>query len=211
MLSVREQKGADLLCELTGQQAKVVVDPTLLLTREQWEKIAKPIDTGVDGPYLFCYFLSNNKMYMEHAKRIAAQWGLKICMLPMIAADFSLPETIKIPVGPSEWISLVKNAAFVLTDSFHCTVFSLIFGRNFYTLQRFAENNVKGQNSRIHQLLERSLMTDRLLTGDLINKYTKLTPERYQRAHEAMQPWIDESRTWLSEQISNVERNLKHD
>lgn len=111
---------------------------------------------------------------MEHARRIAAQWGLKIRMLPMVAADFAKPETIKAPVGPGEWITLIQNADFVLTDSFHCTVFSIIFGRSFYTLQRFAENDIKGQNSRVHQLLQRSLLQERLLIDLSISTYSKL-------------------------------------
>ena len=211
MLSVREQKGADLLRELTGLNAKVVVDPTLLLTRQQWECIAKPVNADTKKPYLFCYFLSKNKEYMEHARRIATQWGLKIRMLPMVAADFAKPETIKTPVGPGEWITLIKNADFVLTDSFHCTVFSIIFGRSFYTLQRFAENDVKGQNSRVHQLLQRSLLKERLLTDVSINAYSRLSDERCRSAYEALKPWIADSEHWLSAELATVERSLKHD
>lgn len=211
MLSVREQKGADLLHELTGLQAKVVVDPTLLLTKTQWESIAKPVDNETKEPYLFCYFLSKNKAYMDHARRIAAQWGLKIRMLPMVSTDFARPETIKTPIGPAEWITLIQNADFVLTDSFHCTVFSIIFERSFYSLQRFADNDIKSQNSRVYQLLQSSLLKDRLLTDASIDRYSKLPFERSRNAYKALEPWIEESERWLAAQLVQVERSLKHD
>lgn len=84
-------------------------------------------------------------------------------MLPMVAADFKKPGTVKEPVGPREWLGLIENADYVLTDSFHCTLFSIRFHKQFNVLQRFKEGDKRGQNSRIHTLLQTANMQNRLV------------------------------------------------
>lgn len=128
-----------------------------------WQTLAKPIDS--EQKYLFCYFLSENARYLETAEKIAREKHLTIRMLPMVAADFKKPGTVKEPVGPREWLGLIENADYVLTDSFHCTLFSIRFHKQFNVLQRFKEGDKRGQNSRIHTLLQTANMQNRLVVA----------------------------------------------
>lgn len=105
-VSVREKRGAEIVRELTGKQVMVAVDPTLLVSMAHWQTLAKPIDS--EQKYLFCYFLSENARYLETAEKIAREKHLTIRMLPMVAADFKKSGTVKEPVGPREWLGLVK-------------------------------------------------------------------------------------------------------
>lgn len=197
-LSVREGRGKQLVEELTGQKAALLADPTLLLSVEEWDKMACPIDEGADKPYVLCYFLSKNPEYFVMAEKIARAFSYEIKVIPMVAGDFSNEHVIRKTVGPGEWITLVKNAAFVLTDSFHCSVFSILYHRSFYTFQRFKGNDGRGQNSRIINLLESANFTDRVVSTQTEEfSVTLIEEERFKTAEERMRPMIAESKNWL--------------
>lgn len=201
-VSVREKRGADLIKDLTGKEVKVAVDPTMLLSMDSWSSLLA--ERKVEKPYLFCYFLSRNDAYFEAAKEIAQMYNLELKVLPMVAADFAKEETIKEPIGPREWLGLVKNASFVLTDSFHCTLFAIRFHRQFYVLQRFADGDKRGQNSRIKTLLNMTELNDRLLVPNTPVKYGMVTQQKYNIADEKMKGEIDASLQWLRESLHNA-------
>ena len=201
-LSVREEKGAELIKELTGQEAKVVADPTMLLPLSSWDRIQTTLMQ--QKPYLFCYFLGKNSAYYGIAQKIAKRFGLQIRMLPMIASDFERQETIKESVGPSEWLSLVKNAAFVLTDSFHCTLFSIRYHRQFYVLQRFDDGDKRSQNSRIRTLLNLTEFSDRLLAPDDSHAYNLIEPARFDTSDRNMASQIQMSESWLKNALDQA-------
>ena len=202
-LSVREQSGKKIVDSLTGKSAQVVVDPTLLLPMEQWNSIS--IDNHEDEPYLFCYFLSKNEDYLCVAKTIAEKFHLKVRMLPMVAADFTRPETINQAVGPREFLGYIKNAAFVLTDSFHCSAFAIRYHRQFYVLQRFASNDIRGQNSRIESLLRLSSFEDRLIVPGKSKEYCLLDDQRFTGSDSQMNQEIAQSRAWLENALKKAE------
>lgn len=206
-LSVREQSGKKIVDSLTGKSAQVVVDPTLLLPLEQWNSIS--IDNQEDEPYLFCYFLSKNEDYLCIAKTIAEKFHLKVRMLPMVAADFTRPETIKQAVGPREFLGYIKNAAFVLTDSFHCSAFTIRYHRQFYVLQRFASKDVRGQNSRIESLLRLSSFEDRLIVPGESEEYCLLDDQRFTRSDSQMNQEIARSRAWLENALKKAQWDQK--
>ena len=201
-VSVREKRGAELIKDLTGKEVKVAVDPTLLLSMDNWSSLLA--ERKVEKPYLFCYFLSRNDAYFKAAKEIAEMYNLELKVLPMVAADFAKEETIKEPIGPREWLGLVKNASFVLTDSFHCTLFAIRFHRQFYVLQRFADGDKRGQNSRIKMLLNMTELNDRLLVPNTPVKYGMVTQQKYNIADENMKGEIDASIQWLRESLHNA-------
>lgn len=198
-LSVREQSGKEIVQALTGKSAQVVVDPTMLISLAQWDSIAA--DCRNDEPYLFCYFLSKNDDYLRTAQTIAKKFHLRIQMLPMVAADFACPETIKQAVGPREFLAYVKNAAFVLTDSFHCSAFAIRYHRQFYVLQRFASKDLRGQNSRIESLLRLSSFEDRLIVPGIGMEYCMLDNRRFERSDSQINREIARSKTWLEKAL----------
>ena len=202
-VSVREKRGAEIVRELTGKQVMVAVDPTLLVSMAHWQTLAKPIDS--EQKYLFCYFLSENARYLETAEKIAREKHLTIRMLPMVAADFKKPGTVKEPVGPREWLGLVENADYVLTDSFHCTLFSIRFHKQFNVLQRFKEGDKRGQNSRIHALLQTADMPNRLVVPGEDAITETISDGCFQTADARMAAQAANSRQWLEQALQSCE------
>lgn len=129
-ISVREDAGAEIVYKLTRQRIAVVLDPTMLVSVDVWRRLStKPDVTGVDAPYLLKYVLGNDVHKME-IEKIAQDQGLQIIDL----GDNGLP------VGPSEFLWLIEHAKAVCIDSFHGSVFSLLFHRPFVIFERQGAN-----------------------------------------------------------------------
>lgn len=154
-LSVREERGAQICREVAGVEAKVVVDPTLLLTREEWAD-AVPERRAVEEPYIFCYFLGTNPMCREEARRVSEETGLPIVTLrhldEIVPSDESFGDYAPYDIDPAGFVNLIRGAECVLTDSFHGTVFSTIHHKRFATFYRFASADRQSRNSRIDSL-----------------------------------------------------------
>lgn len=166
-LSIREKQGADLIKELTDLEARVVLDPTLLLTAEEWDDYLISVDTP--SAYILCYFLGDNEEYWKHVKKLSEQYGLKVIIIPIFKKDFYRGYITLDGIGPGEFLYLVKKASFVCTDSFHGTIFSLLYKRPFLTYKRFSDKNVESQNSRIYNLLNLINLQDRLVSNNRFN------------------------------------------
>lgn len=156
-ISVREAQGAHIVHQLTGRDVPVVCDPTLLIGREEWDRLKgdRPLQTG---EYIFCYFLGNNPGQRETVKDFAKRHGCRIVALQhldeFIKADVGFADDALFDVGPAEFINLIANAAYVFTDSFHGSIFSILYGRRFVTFPRFGARRQSGTNSRIENLFQ---------------------------------------------------------
>jgi preprotein translocase subunit YajC len=168
-ISVREQSGQKLINELTGLDAKVVCDPTLLFDAEQWMDIQK-VERIVEDKYIFCYFLGNNPLHREFANKLKEKTGYKIVALQhldeYVKQDENFADIKPYNVGPGEFVNLIRNAEYVCTDSFHGSVFSTLYNKRFFTFMRFKSNSTMSTNSRITSLLKILGLEDRLVTGD---------------------------------------------
>jgi len=152
-LSVREQRGAEIIRALSGREAQVVLDPTLLLTAEDWSRIAAPVERT--RPYVLLYALQADAYVRTRAAELATHLGADLVVLPWHRCDALGRTTMKrvFDAGPEQYIGLFKNAAAVCTDSFHGSVFSVIFRRPFFSFRRY-ENAVEASfHSRITNLL----------------------------------------------------------
>lgn len=123
------------------------MDPTLLLEYEEWNELA--VGPRINGRYVFAYFLSSKKSYEEIANRVAQKYNCELVLVPTQKEHYKFNGTIIQNAGPCEWLGLVKNSCAVVTDSFHGSIFSLIFKKDFYVTKRFDDASVKSQNSRI--------------------------------------------------------------
>ncbi len=170
-LSVRETRGQQLIRELTGREAALVVDPTLLLTEHDYGDILE--NPGVSGDYILVYpmELGENMDFYRLVSQVAERTGLRIvCVMPL-RYDFrwlKLADKVLLDAGPGEFLGLIKNAAMVLTNSFHGTVFSILFRKPFIGVPHTIGN------SRIQTLLE--------LAGLSNHQLTDLSPESVQAA-----------------------------
>lgn len=146
-LSVREERGAEIIRELTGREVPVVPDPTLCLSREEWERIeSKPV--FADGDYVLTYFLGNEtNRYRNYIESYARKKALKIIDL------YDMREPEYYAADPAEFVWLIHHAKAMFTDSFHGTVFSLIFHTPFLVFDR-VESGGTSMSSRIETLLK---------------------------------------------------------
>ena len=145
-ISVREESGAKIIKELTGRDAPVLVDPTLLLTREKWLTIAKPAKNKPKDKYLVTYFLGGvPKEYKKEIKKFAKNNQLKIINLG------DIKETKTYITGPSEFLDYINSCDIIFTDSFHGTVFSILFEKPFVVYKRVGGSSMY---SRIKTLLK---------------------------------------------------------
>lgn len=155
-LSVRETSGKELIKNLTGRDAKLVVDPTILLKRKYWDQIKG--NAIIREPYIFCYFLGSNENHRRFANELREKTGYKIVTLPhmdeIVDSDFGFGDIVPDNVGPEQFINLISNAAYVCTDSFHGTVFSILYHRVFFAFNRYKSSGGDSTNSRLNSILD---------------------------------------------------------
>lgn len=165
-LSAREESGKNIIKEYTGKDVQLVCDPALLLTAKEWDEEIEN-QRIIREKYIFCYFMGDNiwqrKIVMEFKKRTGYKVVALLHLDQYIKSDEEYVDFAPYDISPVEFINLVKNAEIVCTDSFHGTVFSLIYSKKFYTFMRFSEKATLSTNSRINTLLKKMGVEDRLV------------------------------------------------
>lgn len=168
LISVREKKAKEIVESVSNKKAEVVADPTLLLDFEQWKMFANHSSKRIDGPYIFCYFLGPRKDIREQVKLLAKQKKCKIVAIPHMeqyrTADRNFGDYMFYDFSPYDFVKILFNAAYVCTDSFHGTVFSIIAHKQFVTFYReFGEST----NSRIDSLLSILGLSEQVFKNDI--------------------------------------------
>lgn len=143
---VREDYGADIVESLTGSRPGITCDPTLLLTADEWTSLLK--EPRCKNKYILVYQLGINKELVDFVRRLKKKTGLRVVYIPFPLVGL-MNCSCKIAIGPAQWMGLFKNAEYVISDSFHGVVYSLLFNRNF-----FAMVNGHHMNRRVQQLLK---------------------------------------------------------
>lgn len=154
-IGVREQRAKELVDSLSNKTAQVVADPTLLLGSEEWEEEIKNARPNESSPYMFCYLISENEEARSKATELAKKKGIRIICIRHLEKYRPIDETYgdeaPYEVDPNDFVKYIKDATYVVTDSFHCTVFSIIFHKQFLTFYRSAAGK-NARNSRIDSL-----------------------------------------------------------
>ncbi|MFR3588688.1 polysaccharide pyruvyl transferase family protein [Eisenbergiella massiliensis] len=174
-ISVREYSGQKLIRELTGRKVPVIVDPTLVISKEVWD--ANILDERkIEEDYIFCYLLGNNMEHRVEIQKLSQKKKLKIVTLrhmdEYIEADESFGNYAPYDVGPREFINLIRHASYVCTDSFHGSVFSIINHKQFVSFNRYGEKSKNSRNSRLESLF-RQLGIDRRFKGNILDDITE--------------------------------------
>lgn len=199
-ISVREKTGVKIVKTLIGKNVPMNVDPTLLLEYEEWNELA--VGPRINGRYVFAYFLSSKKSYEEIANRVAQKYNCELVLVPTQKEHYKFNGTIIQNAGPCEWLGLVKNSCAVVTDSFHGSIFSLIFKKDFYVTKRFDDASVKFQNSRIYTLLETYGCEDCMVSE--IQDIDKKHDFNWEALHRRMKINASASREWLNTCLKGV-------
>lgn len=129
-ISVREKAGADIIADLTGREVPVVLDPTMLLTVDDWAAVAvKPKTIACDKPFVFKYVLGNDVNEAKIAAMAAEH-------------DFEIIDVMdkSLKIGPAEFVWLVVHSSLVCTDSFHASVFALLHHKPLAIFERVSSD-----------------------------------------------------------------------
>lgn len=152
-LSVRESSGVAIIKDLLGRRAAQSLDPTLLLTKDSWQALAVAPKCQ---NYVLLYEVNQaSSDNYRRAKQIADRKGLKVIAITQKVRSFD--DVIAHQTGPEGLLGYIANAEYVLTDSFHGTVFSILFERPF----TFCSNKKADVNIRMEELLNLTGLFDR--------------------------------------------------
>ena len=196
-IGTRETSGVELIKNITGRSVAHVVDPTLLLTKKDWEGLMVPYKH--ENPYILLFIFKKNSYAEELAYKIQEKTGFKI--IRVCKNEMPLESDDKIlnirDFGPLEFLGLYSGASVVLTTSFHGSVFSLIFEKPFYTITPASKNN----NSRQESLMRVVGLENRLLReGDNVD-LDKLTDVDFDYVKEKLGEQIDFSIDYLKQSL----------
>ncbi len=168
-ISVREQRGAEMLQKLTDKKVHTVCDPVLLLDKKHWEELAIP--PKYKKPYILVYFLNNNHGSRDLTEYLKKTLGYDVVILNEYIRDFIKPYRKAYSASPEEFVGLFKNASFIYTNSFHGTAFATIFEKPFLTaIARDQQNAQNNNDSRKIDYLKNIGLEDRIYTDGLPEK-----------------------------------------
>lgn len=164
-LSVREKSGREIIKNLTGRNAKWVLDPTLLLKKNEWNIISKK--PNINKPYIFVYYISYIPELIDFVSKLKKKTGFDVIVSVKTVRDIFVCSmkgfTAKI-ISTQEFVGCIANAEYIVTNSFHGTAFSVNYEKEFFTF-----GNKKGlskANSRITDFLDKFGLIERFISNN---------------------------------------------
>lgn len=198
-ISVREHTSQKLIKAFCGCESVHVLDPVLLVGREFWGQLA--CDPPQKDKYLFCYFL-DNCTDAQNIIRLARANNLQVLWVQM---GTDIPDGAEgVCPSPAEFVSLMQNAEYVFTDSFHACCFSALFEKSFYVIRR----NYQGypaQHIRIQELLSTLQMNERHLDSCAqLERLQPIAEERFRLAQSRFTERRTVSERFLEDALQNI-------
>lgn len=170
MITVREESAKRLLKSTFDIASTVVLDPVMLLSAEDWERIAEIPEETIDfsTPYMLCYLLGKNEQVYKKVKWIAKHLKLPIVYLSFAQGPYKKAEErfgdVKLySVGPEEFLYLLRHCSCMVTDSFHGSVFSVLFHRPFWTMPRYDTGEMVSSD-RLYTFLKHLAIEERFFS-----------------------------------------------
>lgn len=151
-ISVREKDAVELIQPMSNVKVNYTLDPTLLLEKEEWDDLAE--EPLFDEKYIFCYFMGNNDASRSLSKEFANKKNMKLICIPMANDGFkfydnTFADEIINNASPEKFLSLIKYAEYIFTDSYHAVIFSNIFKKQYFVFDRDKNHSM---NSRIIEI-----------------------------------------------------------
>lgn len=174
LIGVRETRGKEIVDSISRNNATVVADPTILLSREEWTEYASGSTFEIQEPYILSYVLGSRKDIRNEIMKLGEKTGLKVVSFPHLdwyeSQDVGFGDIPVYNADPLDFIKLLNKAEFVCTDSFHGTIFSIIFHKKFITFYRQDPLKPRSTHSRIDSLLGLFNLKNRLFQNEDIHK-----------------------------------------
>lgn len=193
-ISVRESKGVELVGSLTTKKSIEVLDPVFLNTKEFWISIAKPYKIKYQK-YILYYRLMGGKASDFAARELSKQLNLPLVVMTQGILRIHANEVLR-DIGPEEFLYLMNNAEYIVTDSFHGVAFSIVMNKQFSALPVSI-----GRMERQNTLLQHFNLMDRIYTNKTykINNFIN-----YERVNEKKDELIRLSREYIHDCINEV-------
>ena len=199
-LSVREDSGVKLIKELTGRDAVHLLDPTLIVNKEEWKRILKIEDQSED--YILAYFLDEpTALAKKSLKELKDKLNCKIVAIPYKFDNMDYCDEM-VAAGPKEFVELVANAKVVCTDSFHGTVFALNMHTPFFTFER-EYGSANKQSERVLSILRNVDMLDRYQPQSVTDEYDHID---FEHSDEI----LDIERKKVYDYVNNAIKSIKN-
>lgn len=199
-ISLRETTGREAVSRLTGRNdIKTVLDPTFLLTAKDWNSFSEQsrIEISLPKNYMLVYLIGNNDNYPKQVRELQTKTGIEnVIVIPAVEnPNFEIKGSIVYrDAAVAEFVKLIKDAAWVCTDSFHATALSINIGKNFTEFLRFKDSDQGSQNSRIYDVLDTFMLQNRLY-NEMQDLWSK--PIDYKESHAILDHLRMDSTDWL--------------
>ena len=197
-ISVREQSAQQTVLECANKKAELVLDPTLLLTSQQWSELSYGQKVS-NEPYILTYCLSANSEMQAFIRKLSSQTGYKVIGISRGVIPMMKEGAYAIP-SPLEFVSLFASASYIVTNSFHGTAFSTNLNRNFFTFIK--GDKTSATNSRIVDFLESVGLQDRLRTTCL-SGIIELGSPNYRKVNVILDEKREKSVEFLKQALNN--------
>lgn len=161
-ISVREEHGCFIVEDLVGHiDCPVVLDPTLMIPADVWREQKKELSVPLPSKYIACYFLGNQYIPYQVISKLASETQYPIVNITTFRTINDIVGIQKQELSPFEFLYVIDKAEYILTDSFHATVFSILFEKNFYSFNKHKNDNGINENSRLYSLLSMFRLQER--------------------------------------------------
>jgi len=163
-LSCRELTNCKLLSNVLNREVSYVIDPSLLLTADEWNSVAESVEEiGLrKKQYILCYILGEKQCISDFAEDLGRKKTLPVYYI--VTRPMYLTKENHIFATPESFISMIRDADTVITDSFHGTIFSINYNTQFYSFTK-RESSESDDNDRILEVLESFQLKERYQEG----------------------------------------------
>lgn len=200
-ISVREEDAKEKLSKILDKKILVALDPTLLLRKENWESVIKDCTNlnNVNEKYIFSYVVEMNENYLKIVNELSRMTGLRVIHCDIKNPGYNNILKSGYCEGPFEFVNYIKNAEYVVTTSFHGTVFSTIFHKNFFVIPH------KKTGARVTNLLNKVGINNRTFNTfeEFKNVNYKSIKTDWRQVDKNIEKERAKSIEWLSNAINN--------
>lgn len=199
-ISTRERRLADLLNEELAQNVEHLLDPSMLILREDYLAMASLPQGFASNGYVLCYFMPRSEKQEAQVVAYAKERGLKIVVMAMLYREYGFADAVIYPqAGPSEFIGFIANAAAIFTSSFHCTIFSILLNKDLFVFEGNATSKSADISQRYREQLETYDMMHRFIRWNEDITEKNLKPIDYNKVNEIFNRRLEESKSFLNQ------------
>lgn len=197
-ISVREKNSSKYLEKIIGRSVDTVLDPVFLLEKDEWNKIALPVDVG--EKFVLGYFIGDVVGMRKYSQILAKHFNGKVVVINQNLRDLCFcGKCVQYSAGPREFIWLIKNSSIVCTNSFHAVAFSLIFNKNFFV---FIDGNARNEDKpqqRIYNITELVGLESQIIDQTICGKIDMDQQINWKNVNDKLHFAIEESKNYIND------------